>query len=56
MAGGHDRTGEVTDEEFAAASDITFTADPEALRGCNFYIVTVPTPIDQAQAARSHAR
>src|SRR6476659_7695252 len=48
-AGGRDRTGEVTDEEFAAARAISFTADIEALRDCNFYIVTVPTPIDQAK-------
>ena len=49
LAGGRDRTGEVTDEEFAAARTISFTADIEALRDCNFYIVTVPTPIDEAK-------
>ena len=49
LAGGRDRTGEVTDEEFAAARTISFTADIEALRDYNFYIVTVPTPIDQAK-------
>jgi UDP-N-acetyl-D-glucosamine/UDP-N-acetyl-D-galactosamine dehydrogenase len=49
LAGGRDRTGEVTDEEFAAARTISFSADGEALRGCNFYIVTVPTPIDEAK-------
>ena len=49
LAGGRDRTGEVTEEEFAAARTISFTADIEALRDCNFYIVTVPTPIDQAK-------
>src|SRR6476469_3904751 len=46
---GGDRTGEVTEEEFAAARTISFTADIEALRDCNFYIVTVPTPIDEAK-------
>ena len=49
LAEGHDRTGGVTDEEFAAARTISFTADTEALRDCNFYIVTVPTPIDEAK-------
>jgi UDP-N-acetyl-D-galactosamine dehydrogenase len=49
LAKGRDRTGEVTDEEFAAARTISFGADIEALRDCNFYIVTVPTPIDQAK-------
>src|SRR6476660_2794895 len=46
---GGDRTGEVTDEEFAAARTISFAADTEALSDCNFYIVTVPTPIDEAK-------
>jgi UDP-N-acetyl-D-galactosamine dehydrogenase len=49
LAGGLDRTGEVTDEEFAAARTISFTADIEALRDCNFFVVTVPTPIDEAK-------
>ncbi len=44
-----DRTGEVTGEEFAAARDLSFTSDMADLRNCNFYIVTVPTPIDQAK-------
>jgi UDP-N-acetyl-D-galactosamine dehydrogenase len=44
-----DRTGEVTDAEFAAARTISFSADLAALRDCNFYIVTVPTPIDEAK-------
>ena len=49
LAEGHDRTGGVTAEEFAAARTISFTADIEALRDCNFFIVAVPTPIDEAK-------
>ena len=49
LARGVDRTHEVTDEEFAAAEDIGYTADIEGLREANFYIVTVPTPIDDAK-------
>ena len=49
LAQGRDRTGEVTDEEFAAARGMSCSADIEALRDCNFYIVTVPTPIDEAK-------
>jgi UDP-N-acetyl-D-glucosamine/UDP-N-acetyl-D-galactosamine dehydrogenase len=49
LAQARDRTGGVTDEEFAAVRDLTFTAETEALRDCNFYIVTVPTPIDEAK-------
>ena len=56
LAKHRDRTGEVTDDEFAAARTLSFTADLEALRACNFYVVTVPTPIDEAQASRPQAR
>jgi UDP-N-acetyl-D-galactosamine dehydrogenase len=49
LARGIDRTHEVTDEEFAAAKDLNYTADIEGLRDCNFYIVTVPTPVDNAK-------
>jgi len=45
---GKDRTREVTDEEFAAARSIGFSADPQALKQANFFIVTVPTPINEA--------
>jgi UDP-N-acetyl-D-galactosamine dehydrogenase len=45
---GKDRTREVTKEEFAAAKNISFSADPKALKEANFFIVTVPTPINQA--------
>ena len=43
---GHDSTGEV-DAARLAACGATFTADPDKLRGCDFFIVTVPTPIDE---------
>ena len=46
---GIDRTHEVTKEEFAAAKDLRYSADTEDLRSCNFFIVTVPTPVDQAK-------
>ena len=49
LARARDGTGGVTDEEFAAARTISFSADTEALRDCNFYIVTVSTPIDEAK-------
>jgi UDP-N-acetyl-D-galactosamine dehydrogenase len=48
LKSGDDRTREVTGEEFAAAEKLTFSADIEDLRSCNFYIVTVPTPINNA--------
>ena len=46
---GHDRTREVSEEEFAQAERIAYSADVESLRDANFYIVTVPTPVDQAK-------
>ncbi len=49
LSRGVDRTHEVTDAEFAAAKELSYTADIEGLRGCNFYIVTVPTPVDNAK-------
>jgi UDP-N-acetyl-D-glucosamine/UDP-N-acetyl-D-galactosamine dehydrogenase len=45
LLGGHDWTGEIVDVDLAA-STITFTDKAEALMGCSFFIVTVPTPID----------
>ena len=49
LATGVDRTKEVTAEEFRLAKGLAFTADRELLRQCNFFIVTVPTPIDEAR-------
>jgi UDP-N-acetyl-D-glucosamine/UDP-N-acetyl-D-galactosamine dehydrogenase len=49
LKGGLDHTREVTDEEFAKAGSISYTADFGDLRDTNFYIVTVPTPVDQAK-------
>lgn len=41
-----DRTREVTSDELKAATHLSYTKDPEGLKPCNTYIVTVPTPID----------
>jgi UDP-N-acetyl-D-glucosamine/UDP-N-acetyl-D-galactosamine dehydrogenase len=43
----HDHTREVSAEDLQAASQLEFSSDPEALSGCNVFIVTVPTPIDE---------
>ena len=45
IAKGLDRTGEV-DEEALKTSRLEVTADAEALRGSDVFIVTVPTPVD----------
>ena len=44
---GHDRTREVEPAEFTQARQLTCTADPEQLRACTVFIITVPTPIDR---------
>jgi UDP-N-acetyl-D-glucosamine/UDP-N-acetyl-D-galactosamine dehydrogenase len=46
---GHDHTLEVSGEKLQAAGRLRFSDDVEDLRACNVYIVTVPTPIDEAQ-------
>lgn len=43
---GFDQTHEVTAEELSAATSLSLTDNSEDLKSCNFYIVTVPTPID----------
>jgi UDP-N-acetyl-D-glucosamine/UDP-N-acetyl-D-galactosamine dehydrogenase len=48
LAAGHDSTREVDAAELAQARQLGFSADPEALRQCNVFIVTVPTPVDNA--------
>ena len=43
----HDHTLEVSEEELREARDLSFANDPEELKGCNVFIITVPTPIDE---------
>ncbi len=43
---GQDHTLEVSPEELTQATQLTYTAQLEDLKDCNFFIVTVPTPID----------
>jgi UDP-N-acetyl-D-galactosamine dehydrogenase len=42
---GHDRTGEI-DADRLAASSLRLVTDPAACPDADFYIVTVPTPVD----------
>ncbi|MDI3453002.1 Vi polysaccharide biosynthesis UDP-N-acetylglucosamine C-6 dehydrogenase TviB [Acinetobacter sp. V89_4] len=46
LKSGQDHTLEVTSEELQQAIHLSYTANLEDLKDCNFYIVTVPTPID----------
>ena len=46
---GHDATLEVSDEllQSALTNGFVCTTDIEAIRDCNFYVVAVPTPVDE---------
>lgn len=44
-----DHTLEVTTEELQATAQLRFSADSADLAACNVFIVTVPTPIDDAK-------
>ncbi|HGM5582917.1 TPA: Vi polysaccharide biosynthesis UDP-N-acetylglucosamine C-6 dehydrogenase TviB [Pseudomonas putida] len=43
---GHDSTLEVSTDELKHATHLSFSSAVEDLSGCNVFIVTVPTPID----------
>lgn len=45
LQSGHDFTNEVYKSDLEEANNITFSSDLLDLKDCNFYIVTVPTPI-----------
>jgi UDP-N-acetyl-D-glucosamine/UDP-N-acetyl-D-galactosamine dehydrogenase len=48
LKSGRDRTREVEPPDLTHRA-LSFTSDPAALKGADFFIVTVPTPIDQAR-------
>lgn len=50
LMAGHDATLEVYDELLQSAirdNGFVCTSDLEEIRGCNFYVVAVPTPVDE---------
>ena len=46
LKAGTDRTLEVEKKELNLALNLNFTSDPQEIKDCNVYIVTVPTPIN----------
>jgi UDP-N-acetyl-D-galactosamine dehydrogenase len=46
LKAGKDSTGEVAESDLARAR-ISFTAEVDDLRACDFFIVAVPTPVDE---------
>lgn len=47
LKSGQDHTLEVSPEELSQATNLSYSADLEDLKSCNFFIVTVPTPVDE---------
>ncbi len=49
LMAGTDHTLEVSDQELAVAIHLRYSSDIQTLKDCNFFIVTVPTPIDSSK-------
>lgn len=49
LRAGKDSTLEVTPDELQQAGQLAYSSDPADLQQCGIFIVTVPTPIDQAK-------
>ena len=49
LQAGQDRTLEISANELAEAAGLHLTSDPATLADCTVFIVTVPTPIDEAK-------
>ncbi|MCF6209983.1 MAG: Vi polysaccharide biosynthesis UDP-N-acetylglucosamine C-6 dehydrogenase TviB [Gammaproteobacteria bacterium] len=49
LQSGQDSTLEVEPDELRRATQLSYSSNPQDLAACNFYIVTVPTPIDSAK-------
>lgn len=50
LQNGFDRTGEATKEQIQSSKGLQFSDTLANIASCTFYIVTVPTPIDQFKA------
>src|SRR5690606_26963205 len=46
---GHDRTREVDAAELKAAAKLTYSSDKSDLKHVRYFIVTVPTPVDESK-------
>jgi len=48
LQSGQDHTLEASPEELKAAGQLSFSSTPADLKTCQIFIITVPTPVDQA--------
>lgn len=46
LKAGYDKTGSYSANELEENYNLSFSADKQAIASCNYYIVTVPTPVD----------
>ena len=46
LVSGYDVGNEISRDELLGASNIQFTTDPNSLQAADYYIITVPTPVD----------
>ena len=49
LKNGFDRTREVDETELKASSRLSYTSDKTELKGANYFIITVPTPVDDSK-------
>lgn len=49
LQSGYDRTQETSAQQIQAATQLQYSSSPEDIENCNIYIVTVPTPVDDAK-------
>lgn len=50
LKNGNDFTLEVSSDDLKRATHLSYTTELDGIKDCNFYIVTVPTPIDDNNA------
>lgn len=50
LKNGNDFTLEVSSDDLKKATNLSYTTELDGIKDCNFYIVTVPTPIDDNKA------
>ena len=49
LQSGYDRTQETSAQQIQAATQLQYSSNPKDIENCNIYIVTVPTPVDDAK-------
>lgn len=49
LQSGYDRTQETSAQQIQAATQLQYSSNPDDIESCNIYIVTVPTPVDDAK-------